>query len=133
MVQNEQQINVKKRDEYLFVIFPPYESPEQAQSQIAALYDAVDRHNASRLLIDCRATRHLIPIFELYELCLYLVSKLGLKNPRMAVIVSPEAVYPDRFGENVARNRGLDLIRFIDNEQAALDWLLERAPGLPRK
>jgi hypothetical protein len=42
-------------------------------------------------------------------------------------------VYPDRFAENVVRNRGLDFIRFLDNEQEALDWLLERKLGLPRK
>jgi hypothetical protein len=68
---------------------------------------------------------------ELYDLCLYMVAKFGPLMAKIAVVASPEAVYPDRFGENVLRNRGLDCIRFVDNEQEALDWLLahQRATG----
>jgi hypothetical protein len=124
MSKNAQQIHIEKKDEYLQVTLPGYESLRETESQISAVYDAVDHHNAPRLLIDSRATHRQIPIMELYELCLYVVAKFGPLRAKIGVVASPEAVYPDRFAENVMRNRGLDCIRFVDDEQEALDWLL---------
>jgi hypothetical protein len=132
MVGNAQQIGVENKGDYLLVTLQPYQSEKQMEAQIGAMYDAVERHHAPRLLVDCRATRKLIPVFELYELCLYLVSKFLPLGPRMAVFASPEAVYPDRFGENVVRNRGLNFIRFVDNEQTALAWLVGHQTEPPR-
>jgi hypothetical protein len=125
------QVRVVNKGEYLLITTPPYQSVSQTESVISAMYDAIDRQNCRKLLIDVRATRKQVPIMELYEICLYLVSKFGHTQVKMAVMASPEAVYPDRFGENVARNRGLDLIRFIGDEQEALNWLLAAQPAKP--
>jgi hypothetical protein len=129
MAENTQGLMIEKKDSYLLVTFPPYRSVSQIESNIAATYDAVDEHGYQKLLIDARATLKKIPIMELYELCLYLVSKFGPIHTKIAVLASPEAVYPDRFGENVVRNRGLDAIRFIGDMQEALDWLLAAKPA----
>jgi hypothetical protein len=96
------------------------------------MYDAVHEHDARRLLIDCRATRQLIPVLDLYDLCLYMVTTFGPMNIRIAVLASPEAAYPDRFGENVMRNRGLDLIRFLEDEHSTVEWLLSGRKTRPR-
>ena len=96
------------------------------------MFDAVNEHNARRLLIDCRATRQLIPVLDLYDLCLYMVSTFGPMAIRIAVLVSPEAAYPDRFGENVLRNRGLDVIRFLEDEHNTVEWLLSDRKTPPR-
>ena len=109
------------------IISPPYKSVSQTKSHVTAMYDAVDQYNCRKLLVDIRATKKKVPIMELYELCLYLVSKFGPAHAKIAVLVWPEAAYPDRFGENVVRNRGLDLIRFVTQEQEALDWLLAKS------
>jgi hypothetical protein len=130
MAENTQQFSIKKKDEYLLITFPPYRSVQQAELHIAAMYDAVDEYNCRKLLIDLRATQKKVPIMELYELCLYLVSKFGPLHAKIAALASPEAVYPDRFGENVVRNRGLDLIRFVGNMQEAQEWLLMTTPAI---
>jgi hypothetical protein len=124
MAQDPKPIVVDAREGYLSITLPAYESPEKKRAQISAVYDAVHQHNARRLLIDCRATKRLIPVLDLYDLCLFMVSTFGPMDIRIAVLVSPEAAYPDRFGENVLRNRGLDLIRFMEDEHNTLEWLL---------
>ena len=129
MSSNAHKISIVEKGDYLLVTFPPFESLVRRKQQLTALYDAIDQHPSRRVLIDSRATRKQVPIVELYDLCIYLVSKFGNLNPKMAVVISPEAAYPDRFGENVVRNRGLDAIRFIDDESEALNWLLSRKSG----
>ena len=124
MAEIKPQVTIENKGEYFLATLPPYQSVSQTEANIAALYEAVDKNNCRKLLVDVRATHKQVPIMELYELCLYVVSKFGPIHPKIAVVSSPEAVYPDRFGENVVRNRGLDLIRFVNDEQEALDWLL---------
>jgi len=122
-------LSIEQKDDYLLITFPPYQSVSTAQSHIEAMYNAVDEYHCHKLLIDLRATKKKVPIMEMYELCLYLVSKFGPIHPKIAALASPEAVYPDRFGENVVRNRGLDLIRFAGDMQEAIDWLLTTKPA----
>ncbi|MDO8302393.1 MAG: hypothetical protein Q7T18_04035 [Sedimentisphaerales bacterium] len=130
MAENTPPLSIEKKDEYLLITFPPYRSVPQAESYIEAMFDAVDEHNCRKLLIDLRATRRQVPVMELYELCIYLVGKFGPVHAKIAVVASPEAAYPDRFGENVVRNRGLNLIRFVGNTQEALNWLLTTKPAI---
>jgi hypothetical protein len=132
MAQATKPIDVDARDGYLSITLPAYESPEQKKVHISAMYDAVNEHKARRLLIDCRATKQLIPVLDLYDLCLYMVSTFGPLNIRIAALVSPEAAYPDRFGENVLRNRGLDVIRFLEDEHNSVEWLLSGRKLPPR-
>jgi hypothetical protein len=132
MAQGTKPIVVEAKEGYLSITLPAYESPEKKKVQISAVYDAVHEHNARRLLIDCRATKRLIPVLDLYDLCLSMVSTFGPMDIRIAVLVSPEAAYPDRFGENVLRNRGLDLIRFLEDEHNTVEWLLSDRQTRPR-
>jgi hypothetical protein len=122
---NRPEIRIEKRGDYLLVTPPTFESLSESESQVSAMRDAAIRHNATKLLIDMRATRQRIAVVDLYEFCLDLVAKFGPLVAKIAVVASPEAAYPNRFGETVVRNRGLDCIRFVDNEQEALDWLME--------
>lgn len=139
MRTNIQLPDIEKKDGYLLATFPPYQSLPQMKSCFAAVYDAIEEQDSRKLLIDLRATRQQVPVIELYELCIYLADKFEPVYAKIAVLASQEAVYPDRFGENVVRNRGLYLVRFVANKQEALDWLLttrgsgaETVPGLPR-
>jgi hypothetical protein len=131
MAQGTEPIVVDPRDGYLSITLPAYESPEKKKAQIAAVYDAVNEHDARRLLIDCRQTKRLIPVLDLYDLCLHMVTTFGPVDVRIAVLASPEAAYPDRFGENVLRNRGLDLIRFLEDEHTTVEWLLSDSKARP--
>jgi len=42
---------------------------------------------------------------------------------RVAVLLSPEVIDPEKFGAQVARNRGLHVDNFTDRDEA-LAWLL---------
>ena len=77
-------IGVAVKDGYLSVTLPPYESAHRMEAQIAAIYEALQKHKAQRLFIDCRATRRLVPVVDLYELCVYMASTLGPSRPRIA-------------------------------------------------
>ena len=124
---------VEIREGYALMTLPAYQSPSIFAAQVAAMYDAAVTHDARLVLIDCRATRKQIPVLDLYELCILMVSKFGPLHPRIAVLVSPEAAYEDRFGENVLRSRGLDVIRFLEGEPEAVAWLLGEAPDSERQ
>jgi hypothetical protein len=128
MTQSKPMIKAENKGEYLLITYPPYKSVSQMEQCVRETYDAVDEYNCRKLLVDLRATKKQVPIMELYEFCLYVVAKFGPAHAKIAAMASPEAVYPDRFGENVIRNRGIDLIRFVDNEKEALDWLLAGKP-----
>src|SRR5262245_31395375 len=123
-------IGVEQKDGYLLMTLPPYESRSKSAAQIAAMYDAAVKHDARLVLIDGRAIHKQISIIDLYELCILMVGKFGPLHPRIAVLITPEAAYEDRFGENVMRSRGLDVIRFLDGEPEALEWLLAEKQAL---
>jgi len=123
MAQTRAEMCIEDCGTYLYIILPPYESVAAMQDHIENIYDAVEKYGNRKILVDATATEKQIPIFELYDLCIYLVAKFKDTRPKIAVIAHPSAVYPDRFGENVVRNRGLDLIRFIDSIDEAITWL----------
>jgi hypothetical protein len=130
MAESTAGVSVEQKDGYLLMTLPPYQSRAIFGGQIVGMYDAAVQHGARLLLIDARATRKLVPILDLYELCILMVGKFGPLHPRIAVLVAPEAAYEDRFGENVMRSRGLDVIRFLDGVPEAIEWLQgeEQAP-----
>lgn len=117
------QFSIENKSEYLLITLPPYSSVEEMKSQILQIHKAIDLYKCRKVLIDITSTKDQIPVFQLFDICIYLVEKLGPANPKIAALASPEAVYDDRFAENVVRNRGVDLIRFVKDMPQALDWL----------
>jgi hypothetical protein len=126
-----EQLKAENKGEYLKITFPPYKSLSQMESCIRETYNAVDEYKSHKVLVDFRATQKKVPIMELYALCIYLVTKFGPVRAKIAAVASHDAVYPDRFGENVLRNRGVDFIRFVDDETEAIEWLLAARPVSP--
>jgi hypothetical protein len=117
------QFSIENRNSYLLITLAPYSDMDEFKSNVTQIKDAIDLYKCRKLLIDATATKERIPVLDLFEICLHMVDKLGPANPKIAVFVVPEATYPDRFGENVVRNRGMDLMRFVSSIQEALDWL----------
>jgi hypothetical protein len=120
---NPTQFNIENKKEYLYVTLTPYHSVDEMKSQIAQIHNAVDLYKCRKLLIDVTSTKEKIPILQLFDICVYLVEKLGEANPKIAALVSATAIYDDRFGENVIRNRGMDIMRFVTDTTQALNWL----------
>ena len=132
MTRATEPIVVAPKNGYLSITLPAYKSAHSAEARIAAMADAIEKHQAPRVLIDLRATHQRIPILALYELCTYMVATFRASPPKIAAVISPQAAYHDHFGENVLRNRGLDFIRFVTHEAAAIDWLLDSETAAPR-
>lgn len=82
------------------------------------------RTKNNKLLIDGTRFEEKLSITERYLVAeeSLLFARYGIK---VAVVDKPERIDPQRFGELVARNRGVDLSVFTDF-QAAEEWLLTR-------
>src|SRR5262245_44528137 len=102
----------------------PY-SLDRCQNQMKISVRACKEKGATVLLLDIRALTKFSPTTqERFELGKY-AAEIGKNFARVAVLVTPEQMDPDKFATLVARNRGLQVRAFID-EQLALKWLLKR-------
>jgi len=79
---------------------------------------------ASAVLIDGREVVATFSVYERYRLGEAAAAAL-VPGPPVALVGSEQTVDPERFGETVARNRGLDGRVFTDLGEAR-DWLKER-------
>jgi hypothetical protein len=80
----------------------------------------------SRILIDCRKVKGDISVLERYitskyvaELCLKYITTIRFK---ISLVGEEPPVDPERFGETVARNRGVDVLVTTDLAEA-YSWL----------
>ena len=76
----------------------------------------------ARLMLDLRGIIGTFTVTDRYELGSFGGSLQGLVG-RVAVIAQPEFIDPEKFGVQVAQNRGLNVDVFTSAE-AALGWLL---------
>jgi len=96
--------------------------------ELPALLESIRKECAARkcalLMIDLLVLQNgEISTFERYKMGMAAASLAGGVG-RMAALARPDQIDPRRFGETVARNRGMN-IRIFSEVQAALDWLLE--------
>jgi hypothetical protein len=77
----------------------------------------------SRVLLDMSVFRMRLSTLERYELGL-IGAGLAPHVKRVAVVATPELIDPQKFGTQVASNRGLTIDIFSDRE-AAVAWLKE--------
>ena len=87
---------------------------------------AFSRENGvQKLLVDTtKWTGHDSPnTFERYQVAAAFTEAAG-SSIKMAMVVRPEMMDPDKFEVTVARNRGL-IGNVFDSEQEALAWLLD--------
>ena len=82
--------------------------------------------NLSRILIDCRKVKGDISVLERYitstygaELCLKYITTIRFK---ISMVGEEPPLDPERFGETVARNRGVDVLVTTELEEA-YNWL----------
>jgi hypothetical protein len=96
---------------------------EECMGCLDDLYQAVTHHGATRLLIDSTAIVKQLPIMDLYEIGRR-VAETHQTHPLSIAIVSHRgAVYPDRFFQTVVSNRGVNLLVFVEDFDAAAAWL----------
>ncbi len=102
----------------------------QAERQFMDLLDSMIQHAAARVLFDGRQVTGDVDLLERYFYGDF-VSRVSTLLPAHAVPQAPKFAYvlehpvldPNRFGETVARNRGMS-VRAFDNIDDALEWLM---------
>ena len=77
--------------------------------------------NLDKVLVDTRSFSGELSLMERYGIGT-LLGELRPMRIRLAFVVRPSVAWPDRFGENVADNRAVNMRVTTDLPQA-LDWL----------
>ena len=113
---------VEKKDQSILVHFPRYETLTLTEKHFATVFKICDKYKCYEVLVDGRAMREKIPILDLYDLACFIAEQNKGRHVTMAIVIMPDIAYTDRFGENVARNRGVNVMRFTDMNKASA-WL----------
>ncbi|HVE38791.1 MAG TPA: hypothetical protein VNM14_02815 [Planctomycetota bacterium] len=128
-------MDVSFRDEKRFVWaqFNGTWTLDELPGLLAVIQKECGTRGCPLLLIDLRALKNNeISTFERFKIGLGAASLAGGVQ-RMATLARPDQIDPQRFGETVARNRGLNT-RIFGEQEKALAWLLqpEGKEDLPR-
>lgn len=121
-------LRVEPRGTYLCaVVTGPFDLAE-LQGSFLRVLDACAQHRLSQLLVDGRGVYGRMSTGERYQWAAFAAeahqAHLAAGNPplRLAVLARQELIDPQRFGESVARNRGMDTKATTDPAEAAA-WL----------
>ena len=111
---------VENKDFFEFIVKGTLDLPSLKET-VNALKDAQEKYNATRILVNAIGLSGELGELDRYSIGKYAAGELS-RNVKFAMLAEDRLV--NKFFENVAFNRGLNLI-VVDNRQAALDWLLE--------
>ena len=117
-------INMEK--EFLRVrVFGVFEL-RRANECFTRMLEAVAQHGAKKVFIDCRDLTGTLSTMDRYEHAVYAereLSRIGVsRSTRFGFVAKPPVLDNERFGQTVARNRGIN-VKSTDNMEEALQWL----------
>jgi hypothetical protein len=122
-------VDIQQEEGFLNVRVTGRFSLEEANNGLIRMFEAVARHGTTRVLVDCRELQGSITTMENFDHASFGAemidefSQRGVsKATRFAYVTVGAFSDPDKFAENVAVNRGLD-VRTFDNIDDALRWL----------
>jgi hypothetical protein len=115
------QVAFTEREGYLEACFPPGDSVAVALDQGRELVRRCQELKPSRLLIDFSNLKIHPSTLNRYEMGT-IASQLAPNVGRAAVVAPPSLIDPEKFGVQVASNRGLPIDIFSDRA-AAVAWL----------
>jgi hypothetical protein len=105
----------------------------EAQRTFIEILEAVARSKTDKVLVDGRGITGDPQTMERFYYGEFAAEMLGKftargvsRSTRFAYVLHEPLRDPERFGENVAVNRGVD-VRTFDNDHDALAWLLQPA------
>ncbi len=110
------------KDEYLRVESIKDLDFNEIKLAIECLLEDIKKHNAKRLLIDMRNSKINISTSDRFYIGKYLAS-LSMKLGKIACLLLEEQMQK-KFLENVAVNRGLNILATVEEKEAIL-WLLK--------
>ena len=120
------QFHIEVRPTYIFTEMSGTFQLDKFKDLLKESLSACAEHDKSKLLIDIRTLEGEVAIFERYELATYFAN-LSQSDPKtmevqVAVVGYTPIVDPNRFGEKVAVNRGVNAKVTTDITEA-YNWL----------
>ena len=110
-------IEIDPRPDHLYAVVSGTFSHAQLPVALKDIFDASARYRLFKILIDSRTLEGEISLLARYDLG-RIAAELQQEPVRLAVLARDDQVWPDRFGENVANNRGVRAKVTTDMAQA---------------
>ena len=134
---NAMTLRLSPRDTYLLAeVSGDYDARVTAALTVQFL-DACVQQRFTRLLADVRELRGSVTVLERYSYFEYLAAQVHeriaagqLPGLKFAFLLSEALLDPDRFGQTVGANRGLDL-RVLTERDEAVRWLTDNPEPPP--
>lgn len=114
-------IKILKRDPYLHAAISGEFNLADFKKVYQQVIDSSVRLNQPRVIFDTRSMSGEISTMERYEAAVWIAQNQKARV-RMVFFVSLDQIYPDKFAETVAINRGVQLKVTTDMEEA-MQWL----------
>ena len=122
-------IEINVEDDFLLISARGNYSLSNANNLLKLAIDNVLSHNKSKILIDIIDITGSIPSFDRFQysesLCDYIRKHALGKVNKIAVVGKEPIVDKERFGEIVAKNRGVNVRVFTDMSQASI-WINDK-------
>lgn len=113
---------VTERKGYLEVVLQPTTSVDHILRQFEEILQICIARKPARMFVDFSSVSGKFSTLQRYDLGM-IGSRFAPHVGRVAVLVSPAVIDPEKFAAQVARNRGLNVDNFTDRDEA-LAWLL---------
>ena len=117
------QFQIDVMPDYLAVRCTGTGTAEEAWRQYDSLAERCNRTNKNKLLIDYTEAYGEISLWDRYFLG-DRAQIFAFHRIKVAAVARPEQLDPQRFGDMVAQNRGVNY-RAFPNTEDALEWLLK--------
>ena len=117
----EKEIEFKHRENYLEVIFKGERTFEVVDHLIERIYNKCQKDNVDKLFVDVREAKGEWKEYDRFRIGARL-SDFFKFNYKIVVCDKKEKI--NKFGENTAVNRGVDIL-ITDDRHKGLEWLLK--------
>jgi hypothetical protein len=126
--KNPMVVKIEPHPDYLGAIVTGAFDPEQLDSALKEIFAVSVRHGLRKILIDIRQLEGNITVLARHDAGRIVAREASLQGRlyRLVVVGTEEQMWPDRFFENVANNRGIVTKVTLDMAEA-LAWLRESA------
>jgi len=114
-------IEIDPRPDRLHAVASGLFDHAQLAAALTDIFAASSKHGLYRIIIDATALEGEISLMARYDLG-RMAAELQREPVRLAIVGSEAQVWPDRFGENVANNRGVKT-KVTTDVAEALEWL----------
>ena len=124
-------IEIEPRSDHIHVVASGLFDHAYLAIAMEAIFSASSRHGLRKILIDTRTLEGEISLMARYDLG-RTAAELQREPVRLAFVVTQDQIWPDRFGENVANNRGV-VTKVTTDIAEALEWLRRDPAGKPAR